>query len=99
MWWKPLQSVQNYQMKIHVHGSGHDGKYKYGEMQCQDIIDNQDVRNYIQKTHMERNENPIYDYYMYAEKENRDTQRYAQNDNQETVEINNQTESNGQEQE
>jgi hypothetical protein len=65
-------------------------------MQCQDI-DNQDVRNYIQKTHMERNENPIYDYYMDAEKKNKDTQRYAKNDNQETVEINNQTESDRQE--
>jgi hypothetical protein len=54
---------------------------------------------YIQRTHMERNENPIYDYYMDAERENRDTQRYAKNDNQETVEINNQTESDGQEQE
>ena len=48
---------------------------------------------------MERNENPIYDFYMDAERENRDTQRYAKNDNQETVEINNQTESEGQEQE
>ena len=96
MWWRPLQSVQNYQMETHVHGSGHDRKYKYGEMQCQDI-DNQDARNYIKKTHMERNENPIYDYYMDAEKENRDTQRYAKNDNQETVEINNQTESDGKE--
>ena len=37
------------------------------------------------KKHMERNENPIYDYYMDAKKENRDTQRYAKNDNQETV--------------
>ena len=83
-------------METHVHGSGHGGKYKYSEMQCQDI-DNQDVRNYIQKTHMERNENPIYDYYMDAEKENKDTQRYVKNDNQETVEINNQTESDGQE--
>jgi hypothetical protein len=48
---------------------------------------------------MERNENPIYDYYMDTEKENRDTQKYAENDNQETSEINNQTKSNGQEQE
>jgi hypothetical protein len=48
---------------------------------------------------MERNENPIYDYYMDAEKKNRDTQKYAENDNQETGEINNQTESDGQEQE
>jgi hypothetical protein len=59
-------------METHVRGNGHDGKYKYGEMQCQNI-DNQDGRNYIQRTHMERNENPIYDYYMDAEKENRDT--------------------------
>ena len=93
-----MQSVQNYQMETHVHGSGHDEKYKYGEMQCQNI-NNQDARNYIQRTHMERNENPIYDYYMDAEKENRDTQKYAKNDNQETVEINNQTESDGQAQE
>ena len=93
-----MQSVQNYQKKTHVHGNEHDGKYKYGEMQCQNI-DNQDRRNYIQRTHMERNKNPTYDYYMDVEKENRDTQKYAENDNQETGEINNQTESNGQEQE
>ena len=85
-------------METHVHGSGHDGKYKYSEMQYQNI-DNQDARNYIQKTHIERNKNPIYDYYMDAEKENRDTQKYVKNDNQETIEINNQTESDGQEQE
>jgi hypothetical protein len=85
-------------VETHVHGSGHDGKYKYSEMQYQNI-DNQDARNYIQKTHIERNKNPIYDYYMDAEKENRDTQKYVKNDNQETVEINNQTESDGQEQE
>jgi hypothetical protein len=85
-------------METHVHGSRHDEKYKYSEMQYQNI-DNQDVRNYIKKKHMERNKNPIYDYYMDAEKENRDTQKYTKNDNQETVEINNQTEINGQEQE
>jgi hypothetical protein len=98
LWWRLLQSILNYQIETHVHGRGHDEKYKYSEMQYQNI-DNQDVRNYIQKTHMERNKNPIYDYYMDAEKENRDTQKYAKNDNQETVEINNQTESDGQEQE
>jgi hypothetical protein len=27
---------------------------------------------------MERNKNPIYDYYMDTEKENRDTQKYAE---------------------
>jgi hypothetical protein len=85
-------------MKTHVHSNEHDRKYKYGEMQCQNI-DTQDGRNYIQRTHMERNKNPIYNYYMDAEKENKDTQKYAENDNQETGEINNQTESDGQEQE
>ena len=93
-----MQSVQNYQTEKHVHKNGHDERYKYVEMQCQNI-DNQDRRNYIQRTHMERNENPIYDYYMDTEKENRDIQKYAENDNQETGEINNQTERNGQEQE
>ena len=63
------------------------------------LISYSDGRNYIQRTHMDRNENLIYDYYMDAEKENRDTQKYAENDNQEIGEINNQTESNGQEQE
>ena len=58
-------------METHVHGSEHDGKYKYDEMQCQNI-NNQD-----------------------AEKENRNTQKYAKNDNQETFEINNQTEMDG----
>jgi len=83
-------------METHVHGSEHDGKYKYGEMQCQNS-DNQDAMNYNQRTHRERNKNLIYDYYMDAEKENRDTQKYAKNDNQKTVEINNQTEIDGQE--
>jgi hypothetical protein len=36
---------------------------------------------------------------MDAEKESRDTQKYAKNDNQETVEQNNQTEIDGQDQE
>jgi hypothetical protein len=85
-------------METHVHGNGHDGKYKCGEMQCQNI-DNQGARNCNQRTHMERNENPIYDYYMDVEKESRDTQKYAKNDNQETVETNNQTEIDGQDQE
>ena len=67
-----MQSVQNYQMETHVHGSGHDEKYKYGEIQCQNI-DNQDVRNYNQRTHIKRNGNPTYDYYIDAETENRDT--------------------------
>jgi hypothetical protein len=42
-------------METHVHGSGYDGKYKYGEMQCQNS-NNEDARNYNQRTHRERNE-------------------------------------------
>jgi hypothetical protein len=48
---------------------------------------------------MERNEKSIYDYYMDVEKENKDTQKYAKNDNQGTVEIKNQTKIDGKEQE
>jgi hypothetical protein len=39
---------------------------------------------------MEKTKNPIYDYYRDAKKENIDIQKYAKNDNQETVETNNQ---------
>jgi hypothetical protein len=84
-------------MDRHVHGSGHDEKYKYCKMQCQNS-DNQDARNYNQRTHRERNENLIYDYYIDAENENTDTQKYAKNDNQKTVELNNQTKIDGQQQ-
>ena len=41
---------------------------------------------------MKRNKNPIYDYYMYAKKESKDTQMYAKNDNQKIVKTNNRTE-------
>jgi hypothetical protein len=39
---------------------------------------------------MEKTENPIYDYYRDAKKENRDIRKYTRNDNQETIETNNQ---------
>ena len=42
------------------------------------------------KTHKEKTENPICDYYRDAKKENIDSQKYIKNDNQETVETNNQ---------
>jgi len=51
------------------------------------------------KTHKEKTENPIYDYYRDAKKENIDNQRYVKNYNQETVETNNQKEIDYQEQE
>ena len=57
-WRKPLQSVSNYQMETRVHESGHDKRYKYVEMQCQNT-DNQGARSCNQETPMERNENPI----------------------------------------
>jgi hypothetical protein len=66
-----------------------DERYKCVEMHCQNI-DNQGERSCYQKTHMERNKNPVYDCYR-AKKKNRDTQKYIKNDNQETVETNNQT--------
>ena len=53
-------------------------------------IDNQGESNCSKKTHKENTENPIYDYYRDAKKENIDNQRYVKNYNQETVETNNQ---------
>ena len=87
---KPLQSVQNCQTKTHVHKNGHDERYKCIDMQCHDI-DNQGKRSCNQKTHMKRNENLIYDCYWDTKRKSRDTQKYVKNDNQETVEIDNQT--------
>jgi len=49
-------------METHVHENRHDERYKCVEMQCQNI-DNQGERSCNQDTHMERNENPIYDCY------------------------------------
>jgi hypothetical protein len=71
-------------METHVHENRHDERYKCVEMQCQNI-DNQGERSCNQETHMERNENPIYDCYMDIKRESRDTQMYVKNDNQETV--------------
>jgi hypothetical protein len=59
-------------METHVHGSRHDERYKCVEMQYQNI-DNQGARSCNQTTHMKRNENPIYDYYMDAKRESRNT--------------------------
>jgi hypothetical protein len=58
-------------METHVHENEHDGRYTYDEIQCQNI-DNQGERSCRQKTHMEKNKNPIYDYCREAKKESRD---------------------------
>jgi hypothetical protein len=54
-------------METHVHESGYDKRYKRVEMQCQNT-DNQGVGRCNQETHMQRNENSIYDYYRDAKK-------------------------------
>jgi len=87
--WRPMQSVQICQTEKHVHENRHDGRYTCNEIQCQNI-DNQGERNCSKKTHKEKTENPIYDYYRDAKKENIDIQKYVKIDNQETVETNNQ---------
>ena len=96
--WRPVQSVQIYQTEKHVHENGHDGRYTCDEIQCQNI-DNQGERNCSQKTHKEKTENPIYDYYRDAKKENIDNQKYVKKYKQETGETNNQKEIDYQEQE
>jgi hypothetical protein len=45
--------------------------------------DNQDERNYTLRTHIEMNRNPTYEHGMDIKKENRDTQKYIENHNQE----------------
>ena len=62
--------------ETHVHGNGHDERYKCVAMQCQNI-DNHGVRSYNKKKQLKRNKNPICDCYMDARKESRDTQKYA----------------------
>jgi hypothetical protein len=84
-----LQSVQNYQTEKHVHKNGHDERYKYVEMQCQNI-DNKGEKSCNQNTHIERNEIQFM-IVIGRKNESRDIQRYAENDNQETGETNNQT--------
>jgi len=58
-------------------------------MQCQNNGNLGEMR-YTRKTHMERNENLIYDYDRGTETESRDIQKYIKNDNSETVETDNQ---------
>jgi len=86
-----VQSVQICQKETHVHENGHDERYKYVGMQCQNNGNLGEMR-YTWKPHMKRNKNLIYDYDMGAETENRDIQKYIKNDNPETVETDNQKE-------
>jgi hypothetical protein len=45
--------------------------------------DNQDDMSYILRTHMERTENLIYEHDIDSKRENKDTQKYIENYNQE----------------
>jgi hypothetical protein len=69
-------------VETHFHENEYDGRYIYVEMLNQDN-DNQNERNHILRTHMERNGNPTYEHGMDTKKENRDTQKYVENHNQE----------------
>jgi hypothetical protein len=73
--------VQNLQMETHFHENENDGRRIYVEMLNQDN-DNQDERNYTLRTHIEMNRNPTYEHGMDIKKENRDTQKYIENHNQ-----------------
>jgi hypothetical protein len=83
-------SVQSSQTEKHFHENEHDGRHKYDEKQNEDN-DNQDEMSYILRTHMENNENPICELGMDAKRENKGTQKYAENYNQEYDETNTQT--------
>jgi len=74
--------IQNSQKERHFHENKHDGRHKYDEKLNQDN-DNQDEMSYILRTHMVKNINPICEHGMDARKENKDTQKYAENYNQE----------------
>ena len=89
--WRPVQSVQIYQMEKHVHENGHDGRYTCDEIQCQNI-NNQGERNCRQKTHKEKTENLIYEHDMDIKMENKDTQMYVGSYNQECDETDTQKE-------
>jgi hypothetical protein len=70
------------QKETHLHENEHDGRHIYVEMLNRDN-DNQDEMNYNLRTHMEMNKNPTYEHGMDAKTENKDTQKYIENHNQE----------------
>jgi hypothetical protein len=84
-------SIQNSQKKRHFHENKHDRRHKYDKKLNQDN-DNQDEMSYILKTHTEKNKNPICEHGMDAKRENKGTQKYAKNYNQEYDETDTQTE-------
>ena len=84
---KPLQYVQNYQKKTHVHENGHDEKYKCGETQCQNIYKMQGT---ITKEDTWRGTKIQFMIIIWTQKGKTETQKYVKNDNQETVGIGNQ---------
>jgi len=79
-----LQSVQIYQEKKHFHKTGHDKQDKYVWTINQDI-DNLNERYYILEKHKGMNENLTYEHCMGEEKENRDTRKYEETHNQESI--------------
>jgi hypothetical protein len=62
-------SLQNLLKETHLHENKHDEIHKYVEMLSEDN-NNQNEKNYILRTHMERNENPTYKHDMDAKKGN-----------------------------
>jgi len=84
-------SVQISQKERHFHENEHDERHKYDDKLNQDN-DNQDEMSYILRTHMVKNGNPIYEHGMDTRRENKDTQKYAENYNKEYDETDTQTE-------
>jgi hypothetical protein len=82
--WVELQSVQIYQEEKHFHKTGHDKQDKYVWTINQDI-DNLNERYYILEKHKGMNENLTYEHCMGEEKENRDTRKYEETHNQESI--------------
>ena len=79
-----LQSVQFYQKEKQFHETGHDVQDKFVWMTNQDI-DNRHARYYILGKHKEWTENLICEHCMDKEKENRDTRKYEETHNQESI--------------
>ena len=79
-----LQSVQFYQEEKQFHEIGHDMQDKFVWMTNQDI-DNRHTRYYILEKHKEWIKNLICEHCMEEEKESRDTRKYEETHNQESI--------------
>ena len=79
-----LPSVQFYQEEKYFHEIGHDEQDKYVWMTNQDI-DNLDERYYILEKHKEMTESLTCRHYMDEAKKNKDTQKYEETHNQESI--------------